>query len=601
MDTTTYQQRLQQMRQELVRARVDGYLLPTTDAFLNEFTPPHAQRLPWLTGFTGSAGTVLVTQDAAAFFTDGRYLLQARDQLLPEFTIHNMVEFSIPDWLHEHRKDACKIGYDPRLFSIRRIVVMEALLEDSGVQMVPVMKNPVDKIWQEDRPPIPQDVVQIHPMQYAGESAHSKRSRVCEALREEGAEALLVTAPDSLAWLLNIRAQDVPHTPLALAHAILEVQDDVNEGVLTLFMEDTRVDADLRDHLGARATVVSPDRLPKALEKLATERHCLLLDPCFTPQLYSELCDDEGVQVMEEDDPIQLLKALKNPVEIAGTQAAHARDGVALVRFLHWLDTLQKPQNVTELDVVAKLREFRKASPLLVDDSFDTIAGFAAHGAIVHYRATEDTAIPLAGDGLLLVDSGGQYPDGTTDVTRTMAIGDPTDAQRQAYTHVLQGHIAMASATFPVGTTGSQLDVLARQWLWKVGMDYDHGTGHGVGSYLGVHEGPQRISKSGGGVALQPGMILSNEPGYYEEGAFGIRIENLVHVVERPDLSGARPFLGFETLTLAPFARPLMDVALLTPEEKDWINAYHQRVYTALAPELDTDVAEWLKLQTSAL
>jgi len=601
MTKTVLQERLQQCRQELVRLRVDAYLVPTTDAFLSEFTPPYAERLAWLTGFTGSNGTALISQDDAIFFTDGRYTIQARDQLIPAFSILNMMDTSIPAWLSDHAGELRTVGYDPRLFSAQRIASMEALLEDHGVQLKALNVNPVDRLWKEHRPEPAQEMVQIHPMQYAGECSFTKRQRLCQKLKEDQLHAIFIAAPDSLAWLLNIRAMDVPHTPNVLAHGLLQLDEEAEEGRLTLFIDEARVSAELREHLGSYTTFAAPKALEKYFSDLGMARQYLMMDPQLTPQLYFQMAEEEGVRVIEEEDPIQAMKALKNTAEIAGAQAAHIRDGVAVTRFLHWLHHLESPKSVTELDVVAQLRAFREEAPLFVDDSFDTIAGFGPHGAIVHYRATQETAIALAKGNLLLVDSGGQYPDGTTDVTRTMAIGEPTDEHRRAYTLVLKGHIALARATFPKGTTGSQLDGLARYALWQQGLDYDHGTGHGVGSYLGVHEGPQRISKSPSRVALEPGMILSNEPGYYKEGAYGIRIENLVHVVERPDLSRECKFLGFENLTMVPLERRLIDTALLSPEECAWVDEYHQGVYERLQPELPAEVAEWLKLQTKPL
>lgn len=599
----TYAQKLEALQNELTRLGADAYLLPVGDEFLSEFPPASARRVEWLTGFTGSAGTVVITEQAAMLFTDGRYTLQAAAQLddslyaVADSTKQNPIYWLVSQFGTDLAH--ASIMYDPALFSDRQISAMEILAEEAGHTLRPLKHCPIDRLWK-DRPEPPATPIEIQELRYAGQCSHTKRVILCEKLAEEGIASVFLSAPDSIAWLLNIRATDTPHTPLPLSIAWLRRSTARPEGEITLFLDATRVSEEVKEHLGEQVELQPLEELPKLLRAMPDKIPSpVWVDPATTPAVYVQWLEDEDIAIYEAEDPCQLPKACKNEVEIVGAQKAHNRDGVALTRFLCWLQTKADLARETEYSVGETLRDLRAASPLFTDVSFDSIVGFAANGAIVHYRAPESGSSVL-GHGLLLVDSGGQYRDGTTDVTRTVALGgEPTDEQKDRFTRVLKGHIRLARAVFPAGTRGSQLDTLARYALWQVGVDYAHGTGHGVGSYLGVHEGPQRISARGGDVPLQVGMVLSNEPGYYKQGEYGIRIENLMHVVERSDI--APGFLGFETLTMAPIDHRLIAPELLTEQEKHWLNAYHSRVYSTLAPELPDDTKAWLKEVTAAV
>jgi Xaa-Pro aminopeptidase len=592
-------EKLTALRHALTTQKLGGFLLPVGDRFLSEYPPPSSQRLAWLTGFDGSAGTLLVLHDQAIVFTDGRYTLQAAKQLPKKlYSVRNNGEQSPAGWLAAQSKKL-RIGYDPQLFSIRQLAVMESLLEDTSVTLVAMKKNPIDALW-EDRPAEPANPLLAYGLGYTGEKSADKRIRVCAALKAEGAEALLVSACDSLAWLLNIRGSDLLTTPIACAVGLLLRDAKHPDGRLILYIDEHRLNVKTRAHLGERVTLVNPALLPKHLPQTVNKK-TLWVDSNAASAWYGVLLEEQGIETLYAEDPCQKLKAQKNKVEIANSIRVHRADGAALTRFLCWLEKAAKTGKETEVSIADKLKGFRAATKGFYSLSFDTIAGFAEHGAIVHYRATPKTAKTIIGNGVLLVDSGGQYWGGTTDVTRTLSVGTVSMEAKRAFTRVLKGHIALASVTFPQGTSGSQLDALARQSLWQVGLDYDHGTGHGVGSFLGVHEGPQRISKSPSTVVLKEGMILSNEPGYYKTGAYGIRIENLVRVIARPDLSQERAFLGFDTLTLAPIDQRMIVPTLLSASEKDWLNHYHARVKRTLSPLLNKAEQQWLERVTRAV
>ena len=595
--------RLAALRAELDRRGLQGFLVPRADAHLGEYVPAYAQRLAWLTGFTGSAGAAVVLADKAAVFVDGRYTLQARDEVdgdLYEFC--HLPEKTPENWIEKHLGKVEKLGFDPWLHSEAQSGRLRAAAEAAGGSLVATDDNPIDAIWP-DQPAPPLAPIGAHPLDVAGRSSADKRADIAESLRRKGVAAAVLTQPDSIAWLLNVRGDDVPHTPLPLSFAVLR-----DDGAVDWFVAPEKVPAELLPHLGNGVSPRAPDAFAAALTELGAAGARVAADPDASPAWVFYRLRDAGATIVTGADPCQLPKARKNPVELAGTRAAHARDGAALTRFLAWLDgetaarAGKRKQGLSEIEAAERLLVFRRESELLRDLSFTTISGSGPNGAIVHYRVTEASDRRLQSGDLYLVDSGGQYRDGTTDVTRTIAIGEPSKEMRDRFTRVLKGHIALAIARFPPGTTGSQLDSLARYHLWQAGLDYDHGTGHGVGSYLGVHEGPQRIAKVPSRVALEPGMIVSNEPGYYKTGAYGIRIENLVVVIESPAQPGDdREMLAFETLTLAPIDLRLVEPALLAPAEVAWLNAYHARVRTAHEPGLNSAEKGWLKKATRPL
>jgi Xaa-Pro aminopeptidase len=580
--------RLESLRAEMARQGLDGFVVPHTDEFQNEYLPPSAERLAWITGFTGSAGVAVVLKDKAAAFTDGRYTIQIGEQVDSSlFDIRHISDEPPKDWVAEHLGQGGRLGYDPWLHTEHSLATWRKAAEKAGGEVVAVETNPLDAVWA-DRPPVPAAPIVPHGEDYAGESSSSKRSRVAETLAEAGADSAVITAPDSIAWLLNIRGGDVAHAPLPLSFAVLYAT-----GRVEWFVDPAKVGPDLAGYLGDEVSVRGADEFEDALWALGNNR--VLADPAGTAALVFERLGKAGSQIVRADDPCQMPKACKNEIEVEGMRTAHRRDGAALTRFLTWLAAEAPKGGLGEIAAADKLQALRFEGEHITDLSFRTISGSGPNGAIVHYSVTPDSDRSLGTGELYLVDSGGQYLDGTTDVTRTVAIGEPSAEMRDRFTRVLKGHIALATARFPEGTTGSQLDILARQALWQAGLDYDHGTGHGVGSYLGVHEGPQRISKIPNTVALKPGMIVSNEPGYYKTGAYGIRIENLVCVTAL-DIEGAEwPMLGFETLTRAPIDLALVDTALLTPPEIEWLNAYHADVAETLVPLVDEDTAAWLE------
>jgi Xaa-Pro aminopeptidase len=578
------------IRQAMAEQGLDGFIVPHEDEHQNEYLPDANDRLAWATGFTGSAGAAVILKDKAAIFVDGRYTLQVRDQVDEGlFEVRDFVEGGVPAYLETATARGQVIGFDPRLHSPDALDRLKSAAAKAGAELKPVAPNPLDSAWGAERPAQPKAAVVPHPLEFAGEDSASKRARVGKSLEDLGAEAAVITAPASIAWLFNIRGGDVIRSPLPLGQAVLNA-----DGTARLFLDPDKVTPDLPAWLGNQVSLDRPEALQGALGELKGKR--VAVDPAQSSAWYLDTLDGAGATVVRTPDPCALPRACKNPVEIEGSRTAHRRDGVALTRFLHWLGTEAQERLPDEMEIVSKLEGFREATGALKDLSFDTIAGSGANGAVVHYRPTRAKIKRTEPGSLLLVDSGAQYLDGTTDVTRTIAIGEPTAEMRQRYTLVLKGHLALGRVRFPAGTTGSALDVLARAPLWSAGLDYDHGTGHGVGSYLGVHEGPQRIAKVDNRVALKPGMIVSNEPGYYKTGAYGIRIENLQFVTEPEEIEGGeRPMLGFEVLTVAPYDRRLINEILLTDEEREQINAYHARVLDEVGPELDAKAREWLE------
>lgn len=586
---------LPHVRARMAEQGLDGFLVPHEDEHQNEYLPEANDRLAWLTGFTGSAGAGVVLKDRAAVFADGRYTVQVRAQVdAAQFEVLDLVEGGVPAYLEKAPKGAV-IGYDPRLHSPDALTTLKRAAARAGAELKAVDVNPLDLAWGDARPAQPAAPVVPHPDQYAGESAASKRRRIGAAIEAKGADCAVLTAPASIAWLFNIRGGDVIRTPLPLGQAIVHAN-----GTARLFLDPRKVTNELPGWLGEDVTLETPATVEAALADLGDRR--VLIDPAQSAAWWFDRLDAAGATVVRGMDPCTLPRAAKNPVEIEGSRQAHIRDGAALARFLHWVDTVAQETLPDEREVAEALERFREETGALKDLSFDTIAGAGPNGALPHYKPVTRTLRRMEKGSLLLVDGGGQYLDGTTDVTRTVAVGEPTADQRRMFTLVLKGHIAMAVVRFPAGTTGHQLDALARLPMWMAGLDYDHGTGHGVGSYLGVHEGPQRIAKLVNTQPLLTGMILSNEPGYYREGHWGIRIETLQVVTEPTAIAGGeRPMHGFEQLTFAPLDRRLIDVDLLTPDERAYVDAYHAETLAKVGPLLDGEVRGWLERQCAPL
>jgi Xaa-Pro aminopeptidase len=596
---SSYEARLAALREQLKADRLDGFVVPLTDEHMSEYVGSYAQRLAWLTGFQGSAGSAVVLPEEAAIFVDGRYTLQVKDQVDGNhWSYQSIPETSIADWLKAHAPDGGRIGYDPWLHTKDWVVKAREALADKGAELVAVRRNPIDAVWADQPEPSRARLI-VHPDAYAGKSSAAKRQEMADWLKGEKADTAVLAALDSIAWTFNVRGKDVDHTPVALSFAL--VHDD---GTADLFVASEKIGEDVRQHLGNGVRVHERDDFERALGGFAGKT--VAVDPERSVAAVFEALEKAGARVISKRDPSILPKAIKNDVEIAGHRAAQARDGAALSRFLHWLSVEAPGGGVDELAAAAKLQGFRQQAGDLRDLSFDTISGAGPNGAIVHYRVSEATNRPLEMDSIYLVDSGGQYPDGTTDVTRTIVIGAPTAEMKDRFTRVLQGHVALARARFPEGTRGSQLDSFARQFLWAAGLDYAHGTGHGVGSFLAVHEGPQRISpvgsaQPGGDEPLKAGMIISNEPGYYKTGAYGIRIENLVLVVPREAEGAEKKLLGFETLTFAPIDRNLIDTAMLNADERRWVDDYHADVLRIVGPQLKGEAKAWLEAACAPL
>jgi len=588
--------RVAALRTELARRGLTGFIVPRSDRHQNEYVPASEQRLAWLTGFTGSAGVAIVLMQRALLFVDGRYTLQAREQVDTSlFAIEHLVDTPPDRWIEENLAIGDRLGYDPWLHTVEGAERLGKACAAAGVTLVAVEPDLIDAIWA-DRPAPPLGAVTVHDVRFAGEAAEDKLARIRAEVAKLRADALVVSDPHAVAWAFNIRGADVAHTPLPLAFTIVP-----QAGRPSLYVDGRKLSNDVRNRLEVLADVREPSDFVGALGALGRQKQTVRLDQATAADALARLITSHGGKVTRAPCPIALMKAVKNEVEIAGARAAQLRDGAAVTRFLAWFDREAPRGKLTEIEAVAALESFRRDTGLLKDISFPTIAGAGPDGAIVHYRVTTQSNRVVAPGELFLIDSGGQYEDGTTDITRTIAVGEPTAEMRDRFTRVLKGHIAIARAIFPEGTTGAQLDSLARQFLWSQGLDFDHGTGHGVGSYLSVHEGPARISKLGT-TALKAGMILSNEPGYYKTGAYGIRIENLVLVIGAAAVPGAeKPLYAFETLTLAPIDRRLIVAEMLTPDETAWLDGYHARVFEALSPLLDADSRAWLTAATRPL
>ncbi|MFZ3354147.1 MAG: aminopeptidase P family protein, partial [Xanthobacteraceae bacterium] len=564
--------------------------------YQNEYVPPNAERLAWLTGFTGSAGIAIVLADRAAIFVDGRYKVQVAEEVDgASFAVEHLVERPPAAWIEANLTAGTKLGYSPWLHTVDGAEQLAKACAAAGGSLAAVADNPIDAIWSA-RPTPPLGAVVMHDLRYAGEETLHKIERVRGEMKKFAADALIVSDPHAVCWLFNIRGSDVPHTPIVLASAILPKDERPR-----LYVDPGKLDNAVRRQIEQTVEVHAPAEFERDLMALGADKRAVRLDPAACPEAIARLVADNGGKILRGADPIAPMKAVKNAAEIAGARAAQLRDGVAVTRFLAWFDREAPSGKLTEIDAVQALESFRRDTGLLKDVSFPTIAGAGSDGAIVHYRVSRKSNRRIAPGELFLIDSGGQYEDGTTDITRTVAVGTPSEDARKNATLVLKGHIAIARAVFPDGTTGAQLDTLARQFLWRAGLDFDHGTGHGVGSYLSVHEGPARIAKLGA-APLKRGMIMSNEPGYYRAGAYGIRIENLVLVSEAELVPGAeKPLNAFETLTLAPLDRRLIEPAMLSAEELAWLNAYHTRVHDALTPLVDASVHDWLRTATAPL
>lgn len=589
--------RLRQLRDMMKQQNVTMVLVPHNDEQNNEYLPEDKERLAWLTGFTGSAGTALVTQDSAILFVDGRYTLQAAEQADPDhWTIESLIDNPPHKWLRDNASPESKLGFDPWLHTAAQVKQLKNSTKHAGCSLVELPTNPIDEIWH-DQPPTPLEPTRIHPFDHAGRLTRDKLQDMQARLEENRADLCILTDPASVCWLFNIRGQDVAHTPISLSHAILR-----NGKEPLLFIDQRKLDMETKAFLTQVTTMHPPAELAETIEALASNAK-VMLDGTISPYALNALIEAVGGSVIDAKDPVSLPRATKNEVELAGSRTAHKRDGAAMVTFLAWLDD-QPPGTIDEITAAQKLEQFRRdlaGDMPLRDISFDTISGSGPNGAIVHYRVNKSTNRILQEGELYLSDSGGQYDDGTTDITRTIAIGKAGSEERRAFTLVLKGHISIALARFPKGTRGVDIDALARMALWQHGMDYAHGTGHGVGSYLAVHEGPQSISKRGLQEFL-PGMIVSNEPGYYRSGAFGIRIENLVIVREEMPIDGGdQAMMGFETITLAPIDQRLIDSNLLDDDELHWLNAYHGWVNREISPLVAPDVAAWLQQATQPL
>ncbi len=597
----THEARLDALRTELEKRGLNGFVVPISDEHMSEYVGSYAQRLHWLTGFGGSAGSAVVLKDRAAMFTDGRYTVQVREQVDGKLYDYEEVPVTSPaKWIVANAPQGAKIGYDAWLHGIGWAEEAEKLFAKKGIDLVAVDGNPIDAVWG-DRPEPSKAAAVPHDDRFAGRSSADKRAEIADWLKREGYDATVISALDSVAWLLNMRGTDVDNTPVALSYVLAHA-----DGTAELFIAPDKVTPELAQHLGNAVRIRDRDQFEPALAELAGKT--VAVDPKHAVAGIFHALQAGGAKIVRDDDPTVLPKAIKNEAERQGHRDAQARDGAAMVKYLRWIEENAPSGEIDELGAAAKLRELRGLSPDMKDTSFDTISAAAGHAALPHYKVDEDSNIPIPPSSIYLCDSGGQYPDGTTDITRTVWVGpgEPTAEMIDRNTRVLKGHIELDLARFPDGTPGGALDVLARMHLWQAGMDYGHGTGHGVGSYLSVHEGPQRISKPGGAfpgteTPLREGMILSNEPGYYKPGAYGIRIENLVLVVDAQIEGSEGKYLTFETLTHVPLDRRLVDKSLLTEREIAWWNAYHAKTRDILAPQLEGDDLAWLERECRPL
>ncbi|MEP3427198.1 MAG: aminopeptidase P family protein [Roseibium sp.] len=584
------------LRTELKRRGLDGFLIPRADAHQGEYVPPHDCRLQWLTSFSGSAGTAAVLGNDAAIFVDGRYTIQVREQVdVDVFPPQHLINEPVSGWLSKRLKPGQKLGIDAMLHTVREVRRLRDVCKEAGAELVTLDDNPVDSVWA-DRPKPPLGQVSIYPVALAGKSAKDKISEIQAAIKDKKAEACVLTQPDSIAWLFNIRGSDVSHTPLPLSFATIPA-----EGKPSLFIDGRKLSNSVRSDLSDLTDIVEPSDFKAGLQALGKAGAPMMIDPALAGIGIAEAITDAGGTLVEAQEPVLLPKAVKNKTELQGARDAHIRDAAAYVNFLCWFDETAPSGDLDEIGAAEKLEEFRRETGVLKDISFDTISGAGPNGAICHYRVSRTSNLKIPVGRPFLIDSGAQYEDGTTDITRTLAVGEATDEMKKHFTLVLKGHIAISTAKFPEGTSGAQLDTLARIDLWKAGLDFDHGTGHGVGAYLGVHEGPQRIAKTGT-VPLKPGMILSNEPGCYPAGEYGIRLENLEIVTESKEIPGGeRPMLGFETITLVPFDLRLVDASLLTANEKAWLNRYHDKVRDVISPLVSGKGKAWLEQATQSI
>lgn len=588
-------ERVKALRAFMAKAKIDAVLVPRSDEHQGEYVPACAERLHWLTGFSGSAGIAVVGKKAAVLAIDGRYTVQAAAETdTTIFDVSLLLRPKLADWLIANVAKGGTIGFDPWNHTAGEINRLTAALAPKGIKLKALSKNPIDVLWGKERPKPPQNPVIAQPLAFAGRTAADKISELQTRLKQDGQSAVILTLPDSICWLFNIRGSDVAHNPVVLAFAIVPAS-----GKAELFIAPDRLDSEARANVAPVAKLLAPAKLAERVKELKTKSKRVRLDPetaayWFEQKLGSKL-------ISRGQDPCIVPKAIKSDAEVVGARAAHVRDGHAVVRFLAWLDDWASDGTLDEITAVQKLEEFRRDTNMLRDVSFPTISGSGPNGAIVHYRVSEETNRRVTPGELFLIDSGGQYPDGTTDITRTIAVGKPSEDMQRHFTAVLKGHIAVATARFPKGTRGIDLDPFARRALWQIGADFDHGTGHGIGSYLSVHEGPQSISRAGM-APLHPGMLISNEPGYYKVGEYGIRIENVVLVTMPETVEGGdRETMAFETLTLAPIDRRLILADMLEKSERDWLNAYHKRVYDTLAQGLDPSTRNWLKQATAPI
>ena len=594
---SSYADRLAALRAILATDRLDGFVVPLTDEHMSEYVGSYAQRLEWLTGFQGSAGAAAVLANEAAIFTDGRYTIQVRQQVsAAEWSYQSVPQTSISEWLAENAPEGARIGYDPWLHNRDWVKAASAALKTKGAELVAVGKNPIDRVWAGRPAPSAAQLV-VQPEALAGKSSAQKRHDVADWLTGKKADATVLAALDSIAWTFNVRGQDVSHTPVALAFAIVNA-----DGTAELFVAGDKVSDEVRAHLGNGVRLHERDAFEPYLRGLAGKT--IAVDPERSVAAITQALEAAGATILDARDPAVLAKAVKNAVEIAGHKAAQARDGAAIAKFLRWIEEDDASGKIDEIKAAAHLEGLRRETGALKDLSFNTISAVGPNGALPHYGGTANR--PLAAGTLFLCDSGGQYQDGTTDITRTVPLGTPSEEMRDRFTRVLKGHIAIATALFPKGTRGSQLDSFARRSLWEAGLDYAHGTGHGVGAFLSVHEGPQRISpvgssQPGGDEPLLAGMILSNEPGYYKDGDYGIRIENLVLVAERAVAGADKEMLGFETLTFAPIDRRLIVAGMLSAAETAWLDEYHAQVLALIGPQLEGDDRTWLETQCAPL
>jgi len=596
---SSYADRLAALREQLKADKLDGFVVPLTDEHMSEYVGSYAQRLEWLTGFKGSAGSAVVLPEEAAIFTDGRYTIQVRQQVSPtEWSYQSVPETSVAKWLQDNAPNGARIGYDPWLHTSEWVKQATKSLAAKGAELVAVARNPIDAVWA-DQPQPSKARLAVQPDEFAGQGSPEKRHDMADWLVKEGADAAVLAALDSIAWTFNVRGTDVTHTPVGLAFALVNA-----DGTADLFVEGEKVGDDVRAHLGNGVRLHERYEFEPYLKTLKDK--LVAVDPERSVAAITQALEKGGARILSRRDPAVLPKAIKNKTEVAGHKAAQARDGAAVSRFLKWIEDEGPKGEIDEMIAQDKLLSFREALGGLKDLSFDTISAFGPNGALPHYKGTAESNLPFKTGTLYLVDSGGQYQDGTTDITRTVPIGEPTAEMIDRNTRVLQGHIAIATAIFPKGTRGSQLDSFARRPLWEAGCDFAHGTGHGVGAFLAVHEGPQRISpvgssQSGGDEPLQAGMIISNEPGYYKPDEYGIRIENLVLVVDKPVAGADKETLGFETLTFVPIDKRLIDANMLSDRELDWLNDYHAKVLALIGPQLEGEDKAWLERQCAPL